>query len=70
LPLLGNGRRIVGQLANQGNGEIMEKTDYVLKNKPEPAANETGWAFDLGARPDDLKFQIENCRPERIEFEI
>jgi hypothetical protein len=22
--------------------------DYVLKNKPEPAANETVWAFDLG----------------------
>ena len=25
----------------------MDKTNYVL-NKPEPAANETVWAFDLG----------------------
>jgi hypothetical protein len=23
-------------------------TDYVLKNKPEPASNEMVWAFDLG----------------------
>jgi hypothetical protein len=26
----------------------MVMTDYVLKNKPEPASNEMVWAFDLG----------------------
>jgi hypothetical protein len=26
----------------------MYKIDYVLKDKPEPASNETVWAFDLG----------------------
>jgi hypothetical protein len=26
----------------------MDKTDYVLKDKPEPGSNETVWAFDLG----------------------
>jgi hypothetical protein len=33
----------------------MDKTDYVLKNKPEPASNEMVWAFDLGnvPRPSD-----------------
>ena len=25
----------------------MDKTNYVLNNKPEPAANETVWAFEL-----------------------
>jgi hypothetical protein len=32
----------------------MDKTNYVLNNKPEPAANEIVWAFDLGhpLRPD------------------
>jgi len=28
--------------------EIVDMKDYVLKEKPEPAANETVWAFDLG----------------------
>jgi len=33
----------------------MDKTNYVLNKKPEPAANETVWAFDLGnvPRPSD-----------------
>ena len=33
----------------------MDKTDYVLNKKPEPAANEIVWAFDLGnvSRPSD-----------------
>jgi hypothetical protein len=26
----------------------MDKTNYVLNKKPEPAANEMVWAFDLG----------------------
>jgi hypothetical protein len=26
----------------------MDKTDYVLNKKPEPASNEMVWAFDLG----------------------
>jgi hypothetical protein len=32
----------------------VDMKDYVLKNKPEPASNETVWAFDLGhpLRPD------------------
>jgi len=31
---------------------------YMLKDKPEPASNETVWAFDLGTWPGDLKSQI------------
>jgi len=37
----------VASAHSQPSGKVDMK-DYVLKEKPEPAANETVWAFDLG----------------------